>query len=217
MNFKESYPMKTIQMILLMLSLSVALLQSCQQSSDSPSKVSKEETERLKSPTQIQEYRSPATPVETGKAPGMKVKLLSSVNDVKTYAVIFSKGDEVVSGLTEFAQQYNVISGHYQGIGDALHVEAGWFDYQRKEFLVIPMDTIEITSFTGDIAWYNEKAVAHTHLTASLKDGSVKGGHLLKLIVGPTLEVIVTVEPAPLYKKLNEEFNAAVIDVEGRE
>jgi len=79
------------------------------------------------------------------------------------------------------------------------------------------MDTVEITSFTGDIAWYNKKPVAHTHVSASLKDGSVKGGHLLKLIVGPTLEVIVTVEPTPLYKSFNEEFNAAFIDVDKTE
>lgn len=206
--------MKTTKLTLLLLSLSVAFLQSCQQSSDSPANVSNEETEPLKKnvPIQVPEYRSPAAPVETGKAPGMKVKLLSTAGDIKTYAVIFSKGDEVVSGLTEFAQKYNVKSGHYQGIGDALHVEVGWFDYQRKEFLVIPLDTVEVTSFTGDIAWYNNKPVAHTHMTASLKDGSVKGGHLLKLIIGPTLEVIVTVEPTPLYKRLDEEFNAAFID-----
>jgi predicted DNA-binding protein with PD1-like motif len=206
--------MKTIKWTVFMLSLSVAFLQSCQQSSDSPSNVSIKEIEGMKQPApiQAQEYRSAATTSEAGKAPGMKVKLLSAVGDVKTYAVIFSKGDEVVSGLTEFAQKYNVKSGHYQGIGDALHIEVGWFDYQRKEFLVIPMDTVEVTSFTGDIAWYNKKPVAHTHMSASLKDGSVKGGHLLKLIVGPTLEVIVTVEPTPLYKRLNEEFNAAFID-----
>ena len=202
-----------------MLSLSVAFLQSCKQSSDSTSKISYEEIQGMKhaAPIQQQEYRSPTSPVETGKAPGMKVKLLSTVGDVKTYAVIFAKGDEVVSGLTEFAQQYNVKSGHYQGIGDALHVEVGWFDYQRKQFLVIALDTVEVTSFTGDIAWYNKKPVAHTHMSASLKDGSVKGGHLLKLIVGPTIEVIVTVEPTPLYKSLNEEFKAAFIDLDKTE
>ena len=211
--------MKTIKLTVLLLSLSVAFLQSCQQSSDSPSKISNEETERLKknASMQSQEYRSATTNSEAGKAPGMKVKLLSAAGDVKTYVVIFAKGDEVVSGLTEFAQKYNVKSGHYQGIGDALHVEVGWFDYHRKEFLVIPLDTVEVTSFTGDIAEYNKKPVAHTHMTASLKDGSVKGGHLLKLIVGPTLEVIVTVEPTPLYKRLNEEFNAAFIDLDKTE
>lgn len=142
---------------------------------------------------QAQQYRSATAYGEPGKAPGMKVKLLSTVGEVKTYAIIFAKGDEAVSGMTEFAQKYKVKSAHYQAIGDALHMEMGWFDYKRKEFLVIEVDSSEVTSFTGDIASYHNKPVAHTHMTTSLRDGSVKGGHLLQLIVGPTLEVIVTV------------------------
>lgn len=70
----------------------------------------------------------------------------------------------------------------------------------------------KVTSFTGDLIWYHNKPVAHTHMTTSLRDGSVKGGHVLQLIVGPTLEVFVTVEPTPLYKKLDEGFNAGLID-----
>jgi predicted DNA-binding protein with PD1-like motif len=147
----------------------------------------------------------------------MKVKLLSTVGDVKTYIIILAKGDEAVSGLTEFAQKYNVKSAHYQAIGDALSLEVGWFDYERKQFLVVPIAEAEVTSFTGDIAWYHNKPVAHTHVTASIKDGSVKGGHLLELIVGPTLEIIVTVEPTQLFKKLNEEFNAGLIDIDSKE
>lgn len=166
---------------------------------------------------QAQQYRSATAYGEPGKAPGMKVKLLSTSGEVKIYAIIFAKGDEAVSGMTEFAQKYKVKSGHYQAIGDALHIELGWFDYKRKEFLVIDVDSSEVTSFTGDIAWYKNKPVAHTHMTTSLQDGSVKGGHLLQLIVGPTLEVIVTVEPTPLYKKLNEEFQAGIIDPDIKE
>jgi uncharacterized protein len=44
------------------------------------------------------------------------------------------------------------------------------------------------------------------------KDGSVKGGHLLELIVGPTLEVFITVEPTPLYKRVDKRFDAGIID-----
>jgi predicted DNA-binding protein with PD1-like motif len=164
-----------------------------------------------------QEYRSATGHPEPGKAPKMKVKLLSTVGEVKTYAVIFSKGDDAVSGLTEFAEKYKVKSGHYQAIGDALSIEVGWFDYDRKEFLVHKLGEAEVTSFTGDIAWIKGEPVAHTHMTASVKDGSVKGGHLFKLIVGPTLEVIVTAEPTPLYKKYNEEFQANLIDPDLKE
>ncbi len=51
-------------------------------------------------------------------------------------------------------------------------------------------------------------------MSAALKDGSVKGGHLLELYSGPTMEIILTVEPAALFKKLDPEFNAGIIDPE---
>ncbi|WP_375435013.1 PPC domain-containing DNA-binding protein [uncultured Hymenobacter sp.] len=166
---------------------------------------------------QAQEYISLTTakPVPLGKAPGMKVKLLSTNGQTKTYALIFSKGDEIVSGLTEFAQKYKVQSAHYQAIGDALSAKVGVFDYGRKAFKVIPFtDPIEVTSLTGDVAVYNGKPVAHSHINVATFDGLIHGGHLFELVSGPTIELIMTVEPTPLYKKLNTEFDAALIDPE---
>jgi len=168
----------------------------------------------LFSALQAQEYADPTKTLENGKAPGLKVKLLSTASKTKTYILIFTKGDEVVAGLTEFAKTNNIKSGHYTGIGDALSAKAGWFDYNRKKFKIIPIDTAEVTSFTGDIAWYKGSPVAHTHMSAALKDGSVKGGHLLELFSGPTMEIILVEEPTALYKKLDPEFEAALIDPE---
>ncbi len=159
-----------------------------------------------------QEYISPTQPVETGKAPGVKVKLLSTNGETRTYVLIFSPGDEVRSGLNEFAQKYGVKSAYFSGIGDVISAKAGFFDYERKMFKVISIDTSEITSFIGNIAIFNGKAVAHTHVSVATKDGSVHGGHLIELYVGPTLEVFVIVEPTALYKKLDTRYNAGVID-----
>ena len=159
-----------------------------------------------------EEYLSAVKPVELGKAPGMKVKLLSTLGETKTYMLIFSKGDEVVSGLTEFAQKYKVKSAHYTGIGDVLGAKAGWFNYTRKQFKIIDIDTSEIASLIGDVASFNGKLIAHTHFSTATRDGLVHGGHLIELISGPTIEIIITTEPTPLYKKLDEEFNAGLID-----
>ena len=159
-----------------------------------------------------QAFVSTMQPVEPGKAPGLKVKLLSSSGATKTYILVFSPGDEVRSGLNEFAQNYHVKSAHYTAIGDVFSGKLGFFNYERKMFQVIPIDTSEIASFTGNIAIFNGKAVAHTHASVASKDGAVKGGHLLELYTGPTLEVFVTVEPTPLYKKLDKRYNAGVID-----
>ena len=109
---------------------------------------------------QAQQYSSLTTakPVVLGKAPGLKVKLPSASRQVKTYVLIFAKGDEMVSGLTEFAQKYHVKSAHYQAIGDALSAKVGVFDYGRQAFKVIPFaGPIEMSSLTGDITVYNGK------------------------------------------------------------
>lgn len=159
-----------------------------------------------------QEFVLPTQPVETGKAPGVKVKLLSTNGEVKTYVLVFSPGDEVRSGLNDFAQNYGVKSAYFSGIGDVISAKVGFFDYERKMFRVISLDTSEITSFAGNMAIFNGKAVAHTHVSVATKDGGVHGGHLLELYVGPTLEVFVIVEPTALYKKLDTRYNAGVID-----
>jgi predicted DNA-binding protein with PD1-like motif len=164
---------------------------------------------------QAQEYVSPAggKPVEPGKAPGMKSKLLSTNGQTQTYVLVFAKGDEVMSGLTDFARQHNIKSAHYQAIGDALSAKIGVYDYSRKQFKVIPItDPVEVTSLTGDIALLNGQPAPHSHLTLATADGSVRGGHLLELVIGPTLELFLTAEPTPLYKKRNTEFDANVID-----
>lgn len=159
-----------------------------------------------------QEYADPTKKLENGKAPGLKVKMLSTAGEIKTYILIFAKGDEVVAGLTEFAKSNHIKSGHYTGIGDALSIKAGWFDYNKKKFKIISIDTAEVTSFTGDIAWYKGNPVAHTHMSVALQDGTVKGGHLLELVSGPTMEIVLVEEPTALYKKLDPEFEAALID-----
>jgi uncharacterized protein len=51
-------------------------------------------------------------------------------------------------------------------------------------------------------------------MSAALRDGSVKGGHLLELVSGPAMEIVLVEEPTALYKKLDPEFEAALIDPE---
>jgi predicted DNA-binding protein with PD1-like motif len=162
-----------------------------------------------------QEYVSPTKAAETGKSPGVKVKLLSENGPVKTYAIIFAKGDEVISGLTEFAQKYNVTSAHFTAIGDATSAKVGWYEQSKKMFKVIPInEPAEITSLIGDIALNEGKPVVHAHINLADKNGMVHGGHLLQVFIFPTLEVMMTVEPTTMYKKLYPEAGATIIDAD---
>jgi uncharacterized protein len=162
-----------------------------------------------------QEYVSPTRPAQTGRSPGVKVKLISVDGPTKTYAIIFAPGDEILSGLQEFAARYNVQSAHFTAIGDAKSVKFGWYDKSKKMFKVTALNSYaEITSLVGDIALINGKPSVHAHIALATEDGMVHGGHLLEAFIEPTLEVMMTVEPVPLNKKPDPKLGINVIDPE---
>jgi uncharacterized protein len=159
------------------------------------------------------EYVAPSQATPTGKAPGMKVQLLSNGEELKEYAVIFAEGDEAFSGMQAFAEQYHVTSAHFTAIGGLKRATLGWFDIQREMFKKIPIDSqIEVLSMIGDIALYQGKPVVHAHMVVGTSDGIARGGHLLEAIVWPTLEVIVTVDPIAMKKAFDPQTRLTLID-----
>lgn len=155
----------------------------------------------------------PTRPIPVGKAPGMRVKLVQDTAGEKVYAVIFRKGDEVLSGLTDFALQYHVGDAHFTGIGAVSGATVGWLDLGRKVYHRIPVNQqVEVLSMMGDVATFNGRPVVHAHLVLGKHDGTTVGGHLWEAIVNPTLEVFVTVDAVPLQKIPDDESGMKVID-----
>ena len=158
-------------------------------------------------------YVSPSAPVATGKAPGMKVRLLSENAGVKHYAIILAKGDEVMSGLTDFARQNKVTSASFTAIGAFSRATVAWFDDGRKEFKLVPIEQqVELVSMIGDIALVNDQPSVHTHVAVASSDGTVRGGHVINAFVFPTLELFMTVYPTPLHKESDEATGLKLID-----
>jgi predicted DNA-binding protein with PD1-like motif len=159
------------------------------------------------------EYIAPSQAIPTGKAPGMKVQLLSNGEQLKEYAVIFGEGDEAFSGMLAFAERYHITSAHFTAIGGLKRGTLGWFDTRREMFKKIPIDSqVEVLSMIGDIAMYNGKPVVHAHMVVGTSDGSTRGGHLLEAIVWPTLEVMVTVDPIAMKKAFDPQTRLTLID-----
>lgn len=160
-----------------------------------------------------EETISPARPIPVGLAPGMEVKLVSEKAGEQVYAVIFSRGDEVLSGLTDFAIKYKITAAHFTGIGAIKDATVGWLDLDAKAYHPIHVNQqVEVLSMMGDVATFNGKPVVHAHLVLGKRDGSTVGGHLWEAHVNPTLEVFVSVDPEPLKKKLDEASGMKVID-----
>jgi uncharacterized protein len=148
-----------------------------------------------------------------GSAPLMKFKILNQSAQETTYAVIFGAGDEILGGLTKFAEGNHISAARITGIGSIHNGTLAWLNPETKKFRLIHIDQqAEVLSLLGDIAMYQGKPVVHVHMVVGFGDGTAHGGHLLQAHVWPTLEVIVTAYPRPLYKKFDAEKGIAVID-----
>ena len=159
------------------------------------------------------EYVAPSEAVPRGKAPKMQVQLLNPGDPTKQYAVIFYQGDEAFSGLLEFAEKYHVTSAHFTAIGALDGATLGWFDPQRKMYKKIPIQgQHEVIGMSGDIALYKGKPVVHTHMVVAGPVGTTQGGHVLEAYVSPTLEVMVTVDPAAMQKRFDPATELTLID-----
>src|SRR5580700_12268492 len=159
------------------------------------------------------DYVSPSEAAPWGKAPKMQVQLLNPGESTKQYAVIFYQGDEAFSGLLEFAEKYQVTSAHFTAIGALSGATFGFFDPQRKMYKKIIIDgQHEVIGMIGDIALYHGKPALHTHMAVGGADGTTRAGHVLGAYVSPTLEVMMTVDPVTMQKRLDPTTDLTLID-----
>ncbi|MGN6136421.1 MAG: PPC domain-containing DNA-binding protein [Aureliella sp.] len=144
----------------------------------------------------------------------MQSKLLDQHSPEKIFALIFQAGDEVLSGLTSFAKERRLSASHFTAIGAMREVVLGYFDWEQRDYVEIPVqEQVEVLSMVGDIALADGQPKVHAHVVLGRRDGSTVGGHLLRGIVRPTLEVVLGEAPAHLQRKFDAESGLALIDL----
>jgi uncharacterized protein len=158
-------------------------------------------------------FISPSRPVPVGKAPTMQAKLVKDGSDGQVYSIIFYKGDEVMSGLTDFAIAHKISDAHFTAIGAVSGATLAWLDVPKKMYRRIAIkQQVEVVSLIGDIAIFNGVPVVHMHAVLCKPDGSTVGGHVFELTSNPTVEVFMTVNTTVLKKKPDDASGMKLID-----
>lgn len=143
----------------------------------------------------------------------MESRLVYEESGQKTFVLVFDTGDEVISGLTEFARDNNLAAASLSAIGAFSAATLGYFDVEKKDYEKIPVDEqVEVLSLIGDISTKeNGEPQVHAHVVVGRRDGTTRGGHLLEASVRPTLEVVLVESPEHLQRRWDEEVGLALI------
>jgi len=145
----------------------------------------------------------------------MNARLLFEDRGLKTFAVIFDTGDEVIAGLTRFAKEQKLTGSHFTAIGAFRDVVLAYFDWEKKEYLKNPVrEQVEVVSLIGDVALDPDGSPkVHAHVVLGRRDGSALGGHLMEAHVRPTLEVTLTETPRHLHRRHDSQSGLALIQL----
>lgn len=113
-------------------------------------------------------------------------------------------GEEAMDELKAFACTERIGTASLRGIGAARAAEFAIYNLPEQHYEPNAVDeTTEVTSFIGNIGRDDAgEPLVHVHVTLGRRDGSVVGGHLLRLEVGATLEIDLETFPGTLRRSL---------------
>jgi len=140
---------------------------------------------------------------QTGQAPTMRVTELDPHK--RSFQIVFSKGDEAIQGLAEFAARNNITLAHFTAFGALQSASIAWFNAETRAYKTIRVnEPMEVTSFTGSIIRNAAGVpVVHAHGSVALyRNGMVHAGHIIDARISVTMQVYLD-DSVPLAKPAN--------------
>jgi predicted DNA-binding protein with PD1-like motif len=145
----------------------------------------------------------------------VKSAQLYAENGIRAFALVLDKGDEAVQRITDFARDNEISGASLTAVGGCSEVTLGYFDPQISDYRSTDFcEQMEVLSLLGDIATKDDDAVVHAHIVLGRRDSSTVGGHLQKLKVFPTLEIVITETPTRLRKRVDPTTGLALIAID---
>jgi uncharacterized protein len=121
------------------------------------------------------------------------------------YVLRFDLGEDVMEGLKDFSKKQKIKSADFSAIGACREIVLSFYNLKTKKYEdKLVKEDLEITSLIGNIAHLGKEIIIHSHGNFSDDKMKVMGGHVKKLIVSATCEVILSVMDKKIIRGYDE-------------
>jgi len=130
------------------------------------------------------------------------------------FLMVLRQGDDVLARLEGLMQTEAIGSASLSGFGFVAKARFGFFDFERGNYDPREFDALEITAFTGTLAWKEGKPAIHAHASGGDRDFAMYGGHVLGLVVGRgSFEITITSHARLLERAVDPAIGANVLQL----
>ena len=114
------------------------------------------------------------------------------------YTLRFDPGEDVIEGVAKFCGERDVLAGWFSGLGAAGESILSYYNLDTKQYDDnVFHERLEIASLVGNVARKKDGVVIHAHGVLSGADLKAYSGHVKKLVVSGTCEVLMEVFSEP--------------------
>ena len=132
--------------------------------------------------------------------------------DGNQYMIHVEKNEKIMEKLTQFCEEEKIENGFIYGIGAVKKIEIGAFDVEKKIYIHKEFsDTLELTSYHGNITLKDGKPFIHAHITLGNHNMELVGGHLFEATVSAVGEFQLQKLKFDASRKLNEDVGLPCI------
>ena len=111
---------------------------------------------------------------------------------MKDHILVLRTGDDALDAIKELAVRNRIEGASFSAIGAFQTATIAYWNWDTKEYENIEVaEQVEVLTLTGNVARSGNDPRLHAHVILGRRDGSTIGGHLIRGLVRPTLEVFL--------------------------
>lgn len=128
------------------------------------------------------------------------------LRDHDKYLLRFDLSEEIIETLGKYCQREKITAGYFTAIGAAHEMDLGFYDLVKKEYFTKTIKdriNLEIVGLNGNISLLQNKTAVHVHGIFSDHKYHVFAGHIKRLVVSATCELVLVA----LHGKIERKFD----------
>lgn len=127
--------------------------------------------------------------------------------DGNNYLLVLKRGQPLIASLNAFMEKEKLPGASISGIGAVQNTEVAYYDLETKKYKYQRFEgSMEVLALQGNLGYFENKPIVHSHITLAGPDYTVHGGHVKEAIVSLILEIFITPTTKPITREWNKDF-----------
>ncbi|HYS54169.1 MAG TPA: PPC domain-containing DNA-binding protein [Thermoanaerobaculia bacterium] len=132
----------------------------------------------------------------------------------RDHLLVLNPDDEFFASLTDFAKRNRIEGGSFSAIGAFQSATVAYWNRETKQYENIEVaEQVEVVALNGSIARSGDGVKIHSHAVLGLRNGSTVGGHLVRGVVYPTVEIFVVDYGTRLTRRIDDKTGLFLLDI----